>query len=113
MGQLISVVTKPSPRPGVVRLETNRNLTGMGHERYASAADATGDRPVDELARRLFASAEIESIHIYSNIITVDLAKGAEGDGLAEVVRELYVHYLPGVLPPTDEELIGSAPPAA
>ncbi len=112
MGQQITVVTKPSPRPGVVRLETNRNLTGMGHERYASAADATGDRPVDELARRLFAATEIESIHVYSNIITVDLAKGGEDDDLAEVVRELYVHYLPGVLPPTDEELTGVAPSA-
>jgi hypothetical protein len=112
MGQQITVVSKPSPRPGVVRLETNRNLTGMGHERYASAADATGDRPVDELARRLFAAAEIESIHVYGNIITVELAKGADGEGLADVVRELYVHYLPGVLPPTDEELTGTAPAA-
>jgi hypothetical protein len=113
MGQLITVVTKPSPRPGVIRLEINRTLTGMGHERYASAAEATGDRPVDELARRLFAADHIESVHIYGNVITVDLAKGATGDGLDEVVRELFVHYLPGVLPPTDEELIGLAPPAA
>jgi hypothetical protein len=113
MGQLISVVTKPTPRPGVVRLETNRSLTGMGHERYASAADASGDRLVDELARRLFAAAEIESVHVYGNIITVDLAKGATGEGLGEVVRELFVYYLPGVLPPTDEELTGAAPAPA
>jgi hypothetical protein len=110
MGQEITVVAKPSPRPGVLRLETNRNLTGMGHERYASAAEATGERPVDELARRLFAADRVESVHVYSNIITVDLAKGATGDGLAEVVRELFVHYLPGVVPPTDEELTGAAP---
>lgn len=113
MGQLITVVAKPSPRPGVLRLETNRNLTGMGHERYASAADATGDRPVDELARRLFAADAIESVHVYGNIITVDLAKGATGSELAEVVRELFVHYLPGVVPPTDEELTGTAPTPA
>jgi len=112
MGQLITVVSKPSPRPGVLRLETNRNLTGMGHERYAGPADATGDRPVDQLARRLFEADEIESIHIYGNIITVDLAKGASGADLAEVVRELFVHSLPGVLPPTDEELTGVAPAA-
>jgi hypothetical protein len=108
MGQQITVVAKPSPRPGVLRLETNRNLTGMGHERYASAADATGDRPVDELARRLFAADHLESVHVYGNIITIDLAKGATGAELPEVVRELFIHYLPGVVPPTDEELIGT-----
>ena len=112
MGQQITVVAKPSARPGVVRLETNRNLTGMGHERYDSADDATGDRPVDELARRLFGAAEVESVHVYGNVITVDLAEGESGEELAEVVRELFVHYLPGVLPPTDEELTGTAPAA-
>ena len=34
MGQPITVVAKPSSRSGVVRYETNRALTGMGHERY-------------------------------------------------------------------------------
>jgi Scaffold protein Nfu/NifU N terminal len=110
MGQEITVVSKPSPRPGVVRLETNRNLTGMGHERYAGASDATGRRPVDELVRRLFAVGGVEGVHVYSNIITIDLAKGASGDHLLDVVRELFVHYVPGVVPPTDEELMGAAP---
>ena len=113
MGQQITVVTKPSPRPGVVRLETNRNLTGMGHERYRAPSDALGDRSVDELARRLFAAGGVESIHVYSNVITIDLAKGASGDHLADVVRELFVHYVPGVVPPTDEELLGAAPAAS
>ena len=35
MGQPINVVEKPSSTPGVARFETNRSLTGMGHERYA------------------------------------------------------------------------------
>ena len=34
MGQPITVVEKPSSTPGVARFETNRSLTGMGHERY-------------------------------------------------------------------------------
>ena len=34
MGQPITVVAKPAVTPGVLRLETNRSLTGMGHERY-------------------------------------------------------------------------------
>jgi hypothetical protein len=36
MGQQVAVVEKPSPRPGVLRFETNRSLTGMGHERFTS-----------------------------------------------------------------------------
>jgi hypothetical protein len=113
MGQPITVIEKPTSTPGVVRFETNRNLTGMGHERYKSAEDAVGDRPVDELARRLFAHGGIDGIHVYSNVITVDLAKGGTSAGLAEVVHELFVHYVPGVLPPTDEELMGEAPAAS
>ena len=42
MGQPITVTEKPTGRPGIVRFELNRTLTGMGHEHYASAADATG-----------------------------------------------------------------------
>src|SRR5688500_1863700 len=68
MGQSITVVEKQTPKPGIVRFETNRTLSGMGHERYYSAADATGVRPVDELARRLFAHGGVDSIHIYSNV---------------------------------------------
>ena len=99
--------------PGVVRFETNRNLTGMGHERYKGAEDAVGDRWVDELARQLFAHGGIDAIHVYGNVITVDLAKGGSSDGLADVIHGLYIHYRPGVLPPTDEELMGGAPAPA
>lgn len=110
MGQPITVTEKPSASPGVVRFETNRNLTGMGHERYRGAEDAVGRRPVDELARRLFAHGGVDAVHVYGNTITVDLAKGAPSAGLADVIHELFVHYVPGVLPPTDEELTGVAP---
>jgi hypothetical protein len=113
MGQPITVVEKPTSKPGIVRFETNRNLSGMGHERYRSAADATGDRPVDELARRLFAHGGVDAIHIYANVVTVDLAKGATTAGMLDTIHELFVHYVPGVLPPTDEELTGGAAPAA
>ena len=109
MGQPITVTEKPTSRPGVVRFETNRNLTGMGHERYRSAEDADGVRPVDELARRLFAHGGVEAVHVYANVITVDLAKGSASAGLRDVIHELFVHYVPGVLPPTDEELLGGA----
>jgi hypothetical protein len=106
VGQPITVVERPTPRPDVVRFEINRSLTGMAHERYASRADATGHRPPDELARRLFDHGGVEAVHIYSNVITVDLADGASADGLDEVIADLFIHYVPGVLPPSDEELV-------
>jgi hypothetical protein len=106
MGQPITVAEKRTSDPWVVRFEINRSITGTGHERYASRADAAGDRWVDELARRLFDSARVDAIHIYSNVITVDLSKGSSPEGMADVIRELFIHYRPGVKPPSDEELI-------
>ena len=106
MGQPITVVERPTARPDVVRFEINRSLTGMAHESYRSREDATGPRPPDELARRLFDHGGVEAIHVYSNVITVDLASGASAAGLADVVEGLFTHYVPGVLPPSDEELV-------
>lgn len=106
MGQPITVEEKPSATPGVVRFELNRSLTGMGHERYRSRDDASGDRIVDELARRLFDHGSVGAVHVYSNVVTVDLKKGMDSGGLAEVIHELFIYYTPGVVPPSDEELI-------
>ena len=106
MGQPITVVERPTTRPGVVRYEINRSLTGMGHERYRSRDDAIGPRPPDELARRLFDHGGVEAVHIYSNVITVDLAPGASAEGMEDVIHGLFIHYVPGVLPPSDEELV-------
>jgi hypothetical protein len=106
MGQPITVDEKPSATPGIVRFELNRSLTGMGHERYPSRDAATGERIVDELARRLFDTGKVSAVHIYSNVITADLAKGMDSSGLAGVIHELFIYYTPGVVPPSDEELI-------
>jgi len=97
MGQLITVSRKPSVRADVAIFELNRSLTGMGHERYHSAADAVRDRPVDELARRLFQVGGIEGVHVYSNIVTLDLAAGAKPEGLEEIIRSLFTYYREGV----------------
>jgi hypothetical protein len=99
MGQLITVVEKPSNRPGIVRFEINRPLSGMGHERYDGTKPIEGDRPVDELARRLMATGQAAGIHINGNIITVDLADGSDAQGLAEIIRDLFQYYRPGVTP--------------
>lgn len=105
MGQLVAVTEKPSATPGVVRFELNRTLSGQGHERFASAEDAYGPTPSDELARRLFATGQVAGVHVYSNIVTVDLQKGFGSDGLSDIVRNMYQYWLPGVEPPTFEDL--------
>jgi hypothetical protein len=94
MGQPVSVIEKPTGRTGVLRFETNRNLTGMGHERY-SAAPALGDRPSDVLARRLFEHGGVATVHLYGGIITVELAPHARGDGIKEIIEDLYTFYRP------------------
>ena len=106
MGQPITVEEKPSATPGIVRFELNRSLTGMGHERYPSRESASGERIVDELVRRLFDTGKVAGVHVYSNVVTVDLAKGRDSAGLADLIHELFIYYTPGVVPPSDEELI-------
>jgi len=107
MGQPITVVEKRSNRPGVLRFEINRPLTGMGHERYKAAQLIEGNRPPDELARRLFEHGGVDAVHIYDNMITVDLARGATGEGLIDAIRELFLYYrepsAPGQEPRVDE----------
>jgi hypothetical protein len=107
MGQPINVVEKPSSTPGIARFEINRSLTGMGHERYTSVDDVLDDRPVDELARRLFDSGGVTQVHVNSSVITVHLAPGWSGDKLLDVIRGLYVFYPPaanGDAPATDQQ---------
>lgn len=101
MGQPITVVRKPSSNPKLVRFEINRTLTGTGHERYTAGTEVSGDRPPDELARRLFAKGGVRSVHVHSNLITVELegTGGSGADGFEEIIRELYIHYRPGVTP--------------
>ena len=105
MGQLVAVTEKPSATPGVVRFELNRTLSGQGHERFRSVLDAHGPSPSDELARLLFATGKVAGVHVYANIVTVDLEKGYDADGLADVVRDMYQYWKPGVEPPTFEDL--------
>jgi hypothetical protein len=100
MGQPVAVVEKPTRTPGVVRFEANRSFTGMGHEHFASAADAVGPRPAAEIARRLFATGQVDLVHVYGNVVTVELRRGFAGSGLAEVLENLYIYYTPGFVPP-------------
>lgn len=105
MGQLVGVVEKPSSTPGVVRFELNRSLSGMGHERFTSVLDAIGPTPSAALARELFASGKVAGVHVYGNIVTVDIEKGYDSSGLSDVVREMYRYWKPGVQPPSFDDL--------
>ena len=110
MGQLVGVVEKPSSSPGVVRFELNRSLSGMGHERFAAGGEIVANTPSASLARQLIETGRVASVHVYGNMVTVDLAKGRDAEGLADVVREMYRYWKPGVTPPTFEDLAVDEP---
>jgi hypothetical protein len=94
MGQPITVLeTTSASNPAVRRFETNRPLSGMGHERYEGPPSELLQRPVDELARRLYAAGGVEKIHINGSVVTVTLGGGHTGAGLGDVIRHLFLHY--------------------
>ena len=110
MGQLVAVEQKAGGASTVVRFETNRSLTGSGHERFTSAAEAKGPRPAAVIARRFFEAGHVSWVHVYGNCITASLEAGASQASLNEIVRDLYQYWKPGMVPPTLEELLASMP---
>jgi hypothetical protein len=113
MGQLVAVEQKAGGASTIVRFETNRSLTGSGHERFTSAAEAKGPRPAAVIARRFFEAGHVSWVHVYGNCITASLEAGASQAGLNEIVRDLYQYWKPGMVPPTLEELLASMPAEA
>ena len=113
MGQLVAVEQKAGGASTIVRFETNRSLTGMGHERFTSAAEAKGPRPAAVIARRFFEAGHVSWVHVYGNCITASLEAGVSQAGLNEIVRDLYQYWKPGMVPPTLEELLASMPAEA
>jgi len=110
MGQLVAVEQKAGGASTIVRFETNRSLTGMGHERFTSAAEAKGPRPAAVIARRFFEAGHVSWVHVYGNCITASLEAGDSQASLNEIVRDLYQYWKPGMVPPTLEELLASMP---
>ena len=113
MGQPVAVQQKTGGTPAIVRFETNRSLTGMGHERFNSAAEAKGTRPAAMLSRRLFESGQVSWVHVYGNIVTAGLSSGASQSGLDTIVRDMYQYWKPGMTPPSLEELLANMPAEA
>ncbi|MEM9564449.1 MAG: hypothetical protein AAGA93_17635 [Actinomycetota bacterium] len=103
MGEPVTVIEQESSRHGYVRFETNRSFTGMGHESYRAGDTIHRDRPPDDVARALFASDKVDEVHVYAQTITVKLQDGEDSSGLAKIIEDIYIHYLPGVEVPTPE----------
>ena len=112
MGQPVDVKQTAAGVPGRIRFELNRTLTGQGHERFTSAAQAIGPRPAAELARRLFSSGVVTGVHLFANIVTVDLVPGSRDGDLAQIVTNLHQYWKPGMKPPSVEELMAKVAPA-
>jgi hypothetical protein len=102
MGQPITVTSRPGLSPEVMHFELNRSLTGMETDRYRSVEDATGIKPPDELARRLFALG-VGGVTVYSSSVTVT-APAERWEELRPQVEDtivnLFIYYREGVLPP-------------
>lgn len=93
------VTEKRTSRPGVVRVELNRSLTGMGHEHHRAGEEITGNRPPDELSRRLLDGGLASAVHIHSNEVTVELTPWGTSEGICDVIAGLFRHYVEGVTP--------------
>lgn len=106
VGQPVAVEEKASASARMVRFETNRSLTGQGHENFTTVEDCKGTRPAAVISRRFLESGQVASVHVFSNIVTVQLALGATQVGLTDIVRDLYQYWKPGMEPPSIESLM-------
>ena len=52
---------------------------------------------VDMRGRVVREAGGVDGVHIYSNVVTVDLAVGATADGMEQIIRDLFTYYRPGV----------------
>jgi hypothetical protein len=112
MGQHITVTSRAGVRPEVMHFELNRSLTGMQTDRYASVEDATGTKPPDELARRLFALG-VAGVTVYSSSVTVTAPAERWGElqpKVEDTITNLFIHYRDGTVLPA---ISAGAEPAA
>jgi hypothetical protein len=95
MGQPITVTTRAGARPEVRFFEANRSLTGMAIDMYPRADAATGERPPDVLARRLF-DLGATKVTVYSNVVTVEAPPSAWDDvepTVTHTIEHLFEFY--------------------
>ena len=68
----------------------------MDHERYSQDEEILGSRPPDVLAKTLFDLGGIDKIHMNSNVITIDQAKGQINPALIiKTITEMFSFIFP------------------
>jgi hypothetical protein len=95
MGQPITVTMRTGTRPEMRFFEANRSITGMAIETYLSAGDASGARPPDVLARRIF-DLGATKVTVYSNVATVEAPATAWpelADKVSFTIEHLFEFY--------------------
>jgi hypothetical protein len=60
----------------------------------------------------LFSSGVVTGVHLFANIVTVDLLPGSRDGDLAQIVTDLHQYWKPGMKPPSVEELMAKVAPA-
>ena len=98
MGQPITVTSRPGVQAEVMIFELNRSLTGMQVDGYRSVEDATGSKPPDELARRLFALG-VTGVTVYSSTVTVTAPAGRWEElrpQVEDTIANLFIYYRDG-----------------
>jgi hypothetical protein len=95
MGQTITMTSREGSRPEVRFFDTNRSLTGMAIEHYASPEEVHWQRPPDVLAQRLF-ELGATAVTIYSNVVTVEAPVSAWPDlesRIGHIIEHLFNYY--------------------
>ena len=88
MGQTITVTSRAGTSPDIRIFACNRSITGMAIERYATPEEATGNRPPDVLARRLF-DLGADRVTVYSSDVIVEAPADRWSTLEGEVVETL------------------------
>lgn len=95
MGQQITVTENPGATDSVRQFIFNRSITGMKTERYPNRDAATGDRPCDVIARRIF-DFGATSVTVYSNVVTAEMVPEAWTEAAPKVIEaivDLFRYY--------------------
>jgi hypothetical protein len=88
MGQPITVSVRRGARAEVRMFDLNRSLTGMALEVYSAPESASGDRPPDVVARRMFVLGA-QRVSVYSNVVTIEADAAAWDDLEPKIVHTL------------------------
>lgn len=113
MGQSIQIHDIRKLDDMVWRFEVDRSLTGTAHEIYRRPSGrpseevdrSSGAKTSDVLADRILGSGYVDAVHVFSNIVTVELSSCSPEEGrersrhVEEILRNLFIHYRPGVMP--------------